>query len=130
MILFRIIYPGLTWAFHMFWRHHWSSDALHRYHFQFSVPFLSAASIPTIIDDDDDDVAHLMPRRRCRIVTLARDCCSSDESSQRCHRKHIVTNISLPFFLCAACQNGLDHRRWSGIVIIRSYLIVPFAKIC
>lgn len=53
---------------------------------------------------------------------------------QRCHRKRTVTNINLPFFLCAACQNGLDHRRRSGTVIVRSWSIFPlllrFLKVC
>lgn len=83
----------------------WSFNALHRHHFRFFIPYSSVVSIlPSVIDDngDGDNTVYLITsRRRRRIATLARDC-GSEESLQRCHRKHTVTNISLPFFLCAA----------------------------
>lgn len=71
-----------------------------------------------------DDATHLVaPRRRRRTVIFARDHHSRVEFSRRRRYKRIVTNLLFPFSLCAACQNGLDHRRRSGIPSRRSRLI-------
>ena len=101
---------------------HNAFNTLHRHHFKFSAPFLSIASILQIVADDDngdsDDPVHVMSRWRCRIATLARDCCSSEKSLYRRYHKYFVINITQPLLFYTACQNDLDHHRRSGTITI------------
>lgn len=99
---------------HWHWHRRRSPDASHP-----RLPTPSACH-PVVVDDATHLVA---PRRRRRTVTFARDHHSRVEFSRRRRYKRIVTNLLFPFSLCAACQNGLDHRRRSGIPSRRSRLI-------
>lgn len=73
-----------------------------------------------------DDAVHLVaPRRRRRAAAFARDHHSRMEFSRHCHYKRIVTNLVLSFSLCAARQNGLDHRRRSGITVSSISRLIP-----
>lgn len=95
-------------AFRMHWHRHRSSDVSHP---RFPTPSAS----PVVVDD----AMHLVaPRRRRRAAAaFARGPCSRMEFSRHRHYKRIVTNLLLSFSLCAARQNGLDHRRRSGITV-------------
>lgn len=100
-------------------RTHWDrrrsdDDATHRYCLGVPTPFpLGASALPAAVNGDDNAVHIVVPHRRA--AAFARDYYSRTDPLRQYHCKRTVINLALPFFLCAARQNGLDHRRRSGI---------------
>lgn len=97
-------------ASRMHWHRFRSPDASYP---RFPTP--SASPVVVVVDDAIHLVAPRRRRRMAAVAAFTRDRRSWMEFSRHRPYKRIVTNLVLPFSLCAARQNGLDHRRRSGI---------------